>query len=55
MYEVNPFSKESFIYVKGIAILLVIISHIGNFSGKTWFTPLGGLVLQSFCFVLVMV
>lgn len=50
MYEVNPFSKESFIYVKGIAILLVIISHIGNFSGKTWFTPLGGIGVAIFLF-----
>lgn len=37
-------------YLKGIAILFVIISHIGNYSGKTWFTPLGGIGVSLFLF-----
>jgi len=50
MCEVQPFSRENFQYAKGIAILLVLISHIGNFSGKTWFTPLGGIGVAIFLF-----
>lgn len=43
-------SKEHFQYLKGIAILAVIIGHIGNYSGKTWFTPLGGIGVAIFLF-----
>lgn len=46
----KPLSKDHFLYVKGIAILAVIVSHIGNFSGKTWFTPLGGVGVAIFLF-----
>lgn len=48
--DIQPFSKENFQYAKGVAILLVLISHIGNFSGKTWFTPLGGIGVAIFLF-----
>jgi peptidoglycan/LPS O-acetylase OafA/YrhL len=37
-------------YLKGIAIVLVVISHIGNYSGHTWFTPLGGIGVAVFLF-----
>lgn len=40
--------KEHFLYIKGIAILAIMLSHIGNFSGKTWFTPLGGIGVAIF-------
>lgn len=43
-------SKEHFRYLKGIAILFVLIGHIGNYSGKTWFTPLGGIGVAIFLF-----
>ena len=29
--------------VKGFAILCVILSHVANFWGVRWFTPLGGI------------
>lgn len=48
--QVRPMSKEHFQYAKGIAILAVIVSHIGNYSGKTWFTPLGGIGVALFLF-----
>lgn len=37
-------------FLRGVAILLVAISHIGNYSGKTWFTPLGGIGVAIFLF-----
>ena len=37
-------------YIKGIAIVFVLVSHIGNYSGKTWFTPLGGIGVSMFLF-----
>jgi peptidoglycan/LPS O-acetylase OafA/YrhL len=43
-------SKEHFQYIKGLAILAVIIGHIGNFSGKARFTPLGGIGVALFLF-----
>lgn len=43
-------SKQHFLYLKGIAILFVVIGHIGNYSGKTWFTPLGGIGVAIFLF-----
>lgn len=43
-------SKNHFQYLKGIAILAVIFSHIGNYSGKTWFTSLGGIGVAIFLF-----
>lgn len=48
--EINPMSKEHFQYLKGLAILAVMVGHIGNFSGKTWFTPLGGIGVALFLF-----
>lgn len=48
--QIKPMSKEHFQYMKGIAILIVIIGHVGNFSGKTWFTPLGGIGVAMFLF-----
>lgn len=48
--KMKAFSKKQFQYLKGIAIFAVIISHIGNFSGKTWFTPLGGIGVALFLF-----
>lgn len=51
MYENVPFlSFDHTIYLKGIAILFVVISHIGNYSGYTWFTPLGGIGVSIFLF-----
>ena len=43
-------SKQHFLYLKGIAIISVLIAHIGNYSGKTWFTPLGGIGVAIFLF-----
>lgn len=48
--QIKPMSKEHFQYIKGIAILAVMIGHIGNFSGKTWFTPFGGIGVAMFLF-----
>lgn len=48
--EMKAMSKEHFQYLKGLAILAVMIGHIGNFSGKTWFTPLGGIGVAIFLF-----
>lgn len=48
--EINSMSKEHFQYLKGLAILAVMVGHIGNFSGKTWFTPLGGIGVALFLF-----
>lgn len=48
--EMKPLSKEHFKYIKGIAILAVIVAHVGNFSGRTWFTPLGGIGVALFLF-----
>ncbi len=48
----NDFSyfcgKKHFLYLKVLAIIFVLIGHIGNFSGKTWFTPLGGIGVDLF-------
>lgn len=43
-------SKQHFQYLKGIAILAVVFSHVGNYSGKTWFTPFGGIGVAIFLF-----
>lgn len=43
-------SREHFQYLKGISILAILIGHIGNSSGKTWFTPLGGIGVAIFLF-----
>lgn len=48
--KMKALSKEQFKYIKGIAILAVIISHVGNYSGRTWFTPLGGIGVTLFLF-----
>lgn len=48
--EIKPMNKEHFQYLKGLAILAVMVGHIGNFSGKTWFTPLGGIGVALFLF-----
>lgn len=48
--ENNLLSTVHTRYLKGIAILFVLISHIGNYSGKTWFTPLGGIGVSIFLF-----
>lgn len=50
MNAFKAFSKEHFFYLKGFAILAIIASHIGNFTGKTWFTPLGGIGVALFLF-----
>lgn len=42
--------KQHFLFIKGIAILCVMISHAGNNSGYTWFTPLGGIGVALFLF-----
>lgn len=36
-------SKNYFQYLKGIAILRVLVAYMGNYSEKTCFTPLGGI------------
>lgn len=38
------------LYAKGIAILIIVIGHLGNYSGVTWFTPLGGIGVSIFLF-----
>lgn len=48
--EIKAMSKEHFQYLKGLAIMAVMVGHIGNFSGKTWFTPLGGIGVAIFLF-----
>lgn len=42
--------RKHFFILKGIAIALIIINHVGNLSGKTWFTPLGGIGVAIFLF-----
>lgn len=42
--------KKHFIILKGIAIVAIVICHVGNLSGKTWFTPLGGIGVAIFLF-----
>lgn len=34
--------------MKGIAILIIVIAHVGNFSGVRYFTPLGGIGVALF-------
>ena len=42
-YEITPFSLDATYILKGIAIVLVILSHLGGRTGSTLFTPfLGG-------------
>ena len=48
--NLNFLSKEHFLYLKGLAIAAIFIGHIGNFSGRTWFTPLGGIGVAIFLF-----
>ena len=48
--NLNFLSKEHFLYLKGLAIAAILIGHIGNFSGRTWFTPLGGIGVAIFLF-----
>lgn len=48
--SVNLCDRNHFLLLKAIAILSVIIGHIGNFTGKTWFTPLGGFGVAIFLF-----
>lgn len=43
-------SHKHFELLKGIGILSVLISHIGGYSGLTWFTPLGGIGVAIFLF-----
>lgn len=43
--------KNSLI-IKGLATLLILISHIENYSGMTVFTPLGGIGVSMFLFIL---
>ncbi len=43
-------SHKHFEILKGIAIIAVLICHIGGYSGKTWFTPLGGIGVALFLF-----
>lgn len=50
MNTFKAFSKEHFLYLKAIAILAVIVGHVGNFTEKTWFTPLGGIGVAIFLF-----
>ena len=43
-------SREHFGVLKGLAIVAVLISHVGGYSGVTWFTPLGGIGVAIFLF-----
>lgn len=43
-------SKNHFLVLKANAIIAILISHVGNFSNKTWFTPLGGFGVAIFLF-----
>ena len=42
--------KHSLI-IKGLATLLILILHVGNYSGMAIFTPLGGIGVSMFLFV----
>ena len=48
--SVKLFDKNHFLILKAIAILAIVFGHVGNFSGKTWFTPLGGFGVAIFLF-----
>lgn len=48
--NVKLFDKNHFLILKAIAIIAIMIGHVGNFSGKTWFTPLGGFGVAIFLF-----
>lgn len=41
-YEITPFSLDATYTLKGVAIVLVILNHLGGRTGSTLFTPLGG-------------
>lgn len=40
--------KENTTAIKGFAIICVILSHVANFWGVSWFTPLGGIGVSMF-------
>lgn len=44
-------SKEHTIAIKGLAIILVVLCHIGGASGMRYFTPLGGIGVSIFLIV----
>lgn len=46
--EIEFFSKKHTEIAKGIAIFIVVISHVGNFSGARYFTFLGGVGVALF-------
>ena len=48
--KIRALSKEHFKYLKGIAIVAVIVAHVGNYSGRIWFRPLGGIGVALFLF-----
>lgn len=48
--NVKFLDKNHFLILKAIAIIAIIVGHIGNFTGKTWFTPLGGFGVAIFLF-----
>lgn len=41
-YKIDPFGLDATYTLKGIAIVLVILNHLGGRTGSTLFTPLGG-------------
>lgn len=49
--RIDIFSKEETIILKGIGIVLVIVSHIGGICGTRIATPLGGIGVAIFLFL----
>ena len=49
--EVKMFSVEMTDILKGIAICLVILTHLAGYSGSVLFTPLGGIGVAIFLFL----
>lgn len=47
----TPFDKYSSIIIKGVAIILVILCHLGGKTGSVVFTPLGGIGVAIFLFL----
>jgi len=46
--NIDFFSRHHTDVIKGIAIIMIVVAHIGNFSGVRYFTPLGGIGVALF-------
>lgn len=47
----NPYGSEWSTCIKGIAIIIIVLGHLGNLFGMRYFTPLGAIGVS--CFLIV--